>query len=72
MRGLKKDKTAQTLLDGYFTYYNFCRKHQAIGKTPAEAAGLQVNGWKDLIEKAQIHKTQNKHRVELAEVKVER
>jgi transposase-like protein len=59
MRGLKTDKTAKSLLDGYVAYYNFCRKHQTIGKTPAEAAGLQVKGWKQLIENAQTIKTNN-------------
>jgi transposase-like protein len=57
MRGLKNDKTASTLLDGYVAYYNFCREHQAIGKTPAQAAGLKVRGWRELIENAQELKT---------------
>jgi len=71
MRGLKKDNTAQRLLNGYITHYNFCRKHQSLGTTPAQAAGLQVNGgWKELIEKAQIERTHNQSDIEIAEVKI--
>jgi IS1 family transposase len=30
----------------FFTYYNFCRRHQSLGgKTPAQAAGLASNNW---------------------------
>jgi hypothetical protein len=57
MRGLKNDKRAKTLLDGYVINYNFCRKHQSINMTPAEAAGINVKGWKQLIEAAQIQKS---------------
>jgi transposase-like protein len=60
MRGLKNDKRAKTLLDGYVINYNFCRKHQSINMTPAEAAGINVKGWKQLIEKAQIQKSGGK------------
>jgi transposase-like protein len=56
MRGLKNDKRAKTLLDGYVINYNFCRKHQSINMTPAEAAGINIKGWKQLIEVAQIQK----------------
>jgi transposase-like protein len=70
MRGLKHDETASTLLDGYVAYYNFCRRHQSIGKTPAEAAGLNVRGWKELIEKAQVKKTADENIIEPQGVKV--
>ncbi len=56
MRGLKNDDKAQSLLDGYVINYNYCRKHQSIGKTPAEAAGINVKGWKQLIEAANAQK----------------
>jgi transposase-like protein len=56
MRGLKNDKRAETLLNGYILNYNFCRKHQSINMTPAEAAGINIKGWKQLIEAAQIQK----------------
>jgi transposase-like protein len=69
MRGLKNDDRAKTLLDGYVINYNFCRKHQSINMTPAEAAGINVKGWKQLIETAQIQKaggkTENKEVLEV-------
>jgi hypothetical protein len=60
MRGLKNDERAKTLLDGYVINYNFCRKHQSINMTPAEAAGINVKGWKQLIESAQAQKAGGK------------
>lgn len=57
MRGLKHDDTAKVLLDGYVTNYNYCRTHSTLGTTPAQAAGLEVKGWKQLIENAQVQKT---------------
>jgi transposase-like protein len=60
MRGLKNDERAKTLLDGYVINYNFCRKHQSTNMTPAEAAGINVKGWKQLIESAQAQKAGGK------------
>lgn len=57
MRGLKKDKSAQELLDGYIIDYNFCRKHSSIKSTPAKMAHLNVEGWKELIQESQCNKT---------------
>jgi hypothetical protein len=41
-------------MKGYETYYNFIRKHQAIGKCPYELAcpdlKLGLNKWLDLIK----------------------
>lgn len=59
MRGLKSAKASKTMLDGYVAYYNFCRKHSSIGMTPAEAAGIRIKGWNELIERAQAYKTKN-------------
>jgi transposase-like protein len=56
-RGLKHDATAKKWLDAYVVNYNFCRTHSSIGMTPAQAAGIEVKGWKQLIEKAQAHET---------------
>lgn len=72
MRGLKKYQSAKTLLDGYVAYYNFCRKHQSIGKTPAEASGIEIHGWKQLIENAQVTETvkEIEERTAIIEVKV--
>jgi transposase InsO family protein len=55
MRGLKITDTAT--LDGQRVYYNHIRPHQGLnGKTPAEAAGLELdlgtNKWESLIKKA--------------------
>ena len=53
MRGLTiNDKE---ILQGYQLYHNFIREHQAIGKTPAEACGIKVEGknkWKTIIQNA--------------------
>jgi transposase-like protein len=57
-RGLKHDETARAWLDGYVINYNFCRVHSTIKQTPAEAAGIEVKGWKQLIERAQIEQTE--------------
>ncbi|MCL4437152.1 MAG: IS6 family transposase [Thaumarchaeota archaeon] len=57
MRGLKSKATAQALLDGWVTHYNFCREHQSIKMTPAQAAGIEVKGWKNLIRLATTEKT---------------
>jgi transposase-like protein len=54
MRGLKRTDTP--ILKGYQIYHNFVRPHQALkGKTPAEVAGIKVEGedrWKTLIQNA--------------------
>lgn len=70
MRGLKKDETTQTFLKGYVINYNFCRIHQTIKKTPAKEAGLDVYGWKQLIEKAQVQKTNTELETHLPMVKL--
>jgi transposase-like protein len=71
MRGLKNDESSKVLIDGYITDYNFCRKHQSIKKTPAQEAGLNVNGWIQLIENAHIHNTKQlqTQKIEILEVK---
>jgi len=54
MRGLKRPDTP--ILKGYQIYHNYVRPHEGLeGKTPAEAAGIQVEGenkWLTLIENA--------------------
>ncbi len=60
MRGLKKPDSA--FIDGQRVYYDYLRPHAALkGKTPAEAAGidlgLQGNRWEAIIKKASIKKS---------------
>ena len=53
-RGLKKSDTP--ILAGYQIYHNYVRPHEALdGKTPAEVAGIKVEGkdkWLTLIQNA--------------------
>ena len=54
MRGLKTMDTP--ILNGAHLYHNFIKPHEALqGRTPAEAAGIEVVGedkWKTLIQNA--------------------
>jgi transposase-like protein len=54
MRSLKKEDTP--IITGYQIYHNYIRPHMALqGKTPAEAAGIKVQGenkWITLIQNA--------------------
>jgi putative transposase len=57
MRGIKVDGTP--IIPMNQIYYNFIRPHQALdGKTPAEAAGVGIdgeNGWRELIRRSVEH-----------------
>jgi hypothetical protein len=59
MRGLKRIDTP--ILKGYQIFHNFVRPHEALnGKTPAELAGIKVEGenkWLTLIQNAKIRET---------------
>jgi transposase-like protein len=54
MRSLKKEDTA--ILDGYRIFHNYVRPHMALdNRTPADAAGIDVQGqdkWLTLIQNA--------------------
>jgi len=58
MRGLKKPDTP--ILTGYQIFHNYIRPHEALGgKTPAELAGICIEGsnkWITLIENAQTER----------------
>jgi transposase-like protein len=59
MRGLEKVDTL--ILDGYQIYHNYVRPHEGLdGRTPADAAGIEVKGenkWVTLIQNAKRAKT---------------
>jgi putative transposase len=42
MRGMQTRKTAKQIVEAMRINYNFVREHQAIGKTPAEEAGINL------------------------------
>ena len=53
MRGFKNQDSARAILEGYVVNYNFARPHLSLnGKTPAQQAGIEVKGWKALVENA--------------------
>ena len=56
-RALDNDNSAQVMIDALRLAYNFTRPHMALdGRTPAEAAGLDLdirgNKWRELIKRA--------------------
>lgn len=64
VRTLERPDTA--ILTGMQIYHNYVRPHEALeGKTPSEAAGIQVEGenkWLALIQNASIRRLGNKRR----------
>ena len=62
-RGLKKSDTP--ILAGYQIYHNYVRPHEALGgKTPADMAGIKVEGenkWITLIQNAKEMDSQDNH-----------
>ncbi len=50
----KKIKILKLSLDLYFLYYSFMRKHETLGCTPSEAAGLRDLGFEDVIEELRL------------------
>jgi putative transposase len=57
-RGFKNLESANAIMKGYAIFYNFIRKHQALGKCPYElATDLKLNSenkWLELIHLSQI------------------
>lgn len=46
------------IFDGMKVHYNHVRKHDSIHKTPAEAAGISVEGrnkWKTIIQNSSLY-----------------
>jgi hypothetical protein len=64
IRGIKKPDTP--ILTGYQIFHNFIRKHEGLdGKTPAEVAGIDVQGdnkWMTLIQNASHVPSRNKEK----------
>ncbi|MDH5482870.1 MAG: IS6 family transposase [Candidatus Bathyarchaeota archaeon] len=61
MRGLKGEETVRILLEGWVAHYNYVRKHQSLGKTPAQASGIDMEGsWHSLIKKAIKNRAEEK------------
>ena len=62
-RGLKNVESP--ILDGFRVYYNFTKKHSALGgKTPAEASKILVDGtnkWKTIIQNASLEMSKNEN-----------
>ncbi|MEP0824001.1 MAG: DDE-type integrase/transposase/recombinase [Nitrososphaera sp.] len=50
MRGLDNPEAAQELVDAMRIHYNFIRVNQAIGQTPAQAAGINLNLGENKVE----------------------
>ncbi len=64
-RGMDQSERTETMLDGWFVYYNFLRPHTSLGgKTPAEVAGIKLdltNRWESLIDLATKWKIKEKN-----------
>ena len=63
-RGLGCYDTAA--FEGMKVHYNHVRKHDSIGKTPAEAAGITTEGrnkWKTIIQNSSLHLIATNQRV---------
>jgi len=53
LRGFGSKDVARNSLDGFVIQYNFIRNHMTLGRTPAQATGLNLpfeRGWGDLIQ----------------------
>jgi transposase InsO family protein len=59
MRSFKREDSP--ILDGYQIYHNYVRSHEALkGKTPAEVAGIKINGknkWLTIIQNAHVRES---------------
>ena len=66
MRSLNDPVNAMIFADGFRTYYNYIRPHQALdGKTPSEMAGIPIdlsgNRWMKMIELASQSRSASMH-----------
>lgn len=49
MRGMNTRESAQKIIEAMRIHYNFCREHSTLGKTPAEASGIKIEGENKLL-----------------------
>jgi transposase-like protein len=49
MRGMNTKESAQKIIEAMRIHYNFCREHSKLGKTPAEASGIKIEGENKLL-----------------------
>jgi transposase-like protein len=49
MRGMNTRDSAQKIIEAMRIHYNFCREHSKLGKTPAEASGIRIEGENKLL-----------------------
>jgi hypothetical protein len=49
MRGMNTRESTQKIIDAMRIHYNFCREHSRLGKTPAEACGIKIEGENKLL-----------------------
>jgi hypothetical protein len=49
MRGMNSKDSAQKIIEAMRIHYNFCREHSKLGKTPAEASGIKIEGKNKLL-----------------------
>jgi transposase-like protein len=50
MRGMHSKESAQKVIEAMRIYYNYCREHSKLGKTPAEQAGVKLQLGENRIE----------------------
>lgn len=76
MRGFKNEDSARAILRGYVVNYNFARPHLSLnGQTPAQKAGIEMKGWKALVEnaiQAQVLNPEPRQRTAVAPLQVVR
>jgi putative transposase len=44
MRGMQTRETAQKIIEAMRIHYNYIREHSKLGKIPAEACGIKIEG----------------------------
>lgn len=44
MRGMNTRESAQKIIEAMRIHYNYVREHSSLGKTPAEACGVKIEG----------------------------